>query len=217
MMVRTSLVVTVALALGAAPARAQLTRSCRCVPFQQTLSVDVVPSSGWEMTTHTATYTVPSWAVFEIEAVSVRATPSAEDSMLVYALSLSTEVGGVRATHFNTPPVPAPEFVPGGGVSGGVLYAAYASAATSAPTAIYAGPRRLRQDQVDLRPHKERGHDHEDDEEDEADVNERDHVDLGNDAVLTAFGGNLHIWVTSQLREGDEFVSDSGQTASRRS
>ena len=141
MMARTSLVVTVALALGASPpARAQLTRNCRCVPFQQALSVEVVPSSGWERTTHTATYTVPTWAVFEIEAVSVRATPSAESSMFVYALSLSTEVGGVRATHFNTPPVPAPEFVPGGGISGGILYAAYASAATSAVTAVYAGP-----------------------------------------------------------------------------
>jgi hypothetical protein len=150
-MVRTSLVVTGALALGAPPARAQLTRGCQCVPFQRTLSVEIVPSSGWEMKTHTATYTVPGWAVFEIEAVSVRATPSAEDSMLVYALSLSTEVGGVRATHFNTPPVPAPELVPGGGISGGILYAAWASAATSALTALYAGPRTEIRASVDTR------------------------------------------------------------------
>lgn len=140
MMARTSLVLTVALALGApSPARAQLARSCRYLPFQQALSVEVVPTSDWVRTTQTATYTVPTWAVFEIEAVSARASAPAEGAMYVHALSLSTQVGGIRATHFNTPPVPPPTMIPGGGREGGFLFAS-PDAATSSTTALYAGP-----------------------------------------------------------------------------
>jgi hypothetical protein len=143
MITRTSVALTVALALGAgSPARAQVAaRGCRCVPYQQTLSVEVPPTSDWARVRHTATYTVPTWAVFQIDSVSVRATASSQGSMLVFALELSTEVGGVRATHFNTPPLPPAQLVPGGGVSVGILYASdYSAGAASTVTALHAGP-----------------------------------------------------------------------------
>jgi hypothetical protein len=142
MITRASLALTMALALGASPpARAQITRGCRCVPFQQALSVEVVPGSDWETATHTARFTVPSWAVLEIEAVSTRGTPPVEGSLQIYGLAVSTLVGGVRATHFNTPPIPPATIMAGGGIIGGVLVAPwYGPAVTSSTTALYAAP-----------------------------------------------------------------------------
>jgi hypothetical protein len=91
--------------LASTTASAQSVPGCIRIPFQQTLSAALPQTPSGQPQTQTATARVADGVFFEVEFISARAT-SFLGEMRVVALSLSTQIVGVRAEHFASPPLP---------------------------------------------------------------------------------------------------------------